>query len=375
MSILYTKTDKSQGSPYTTSMKEVVREFLRLYIQNFRVLLESIEGVPFIIKTNSYNSTYLNIARLIRRAVSRRVKKRGTAVSTQSDTISVAFNPHVQLIFQENPRQFSAKEYEYRRSFTYSLQSYELYAKKHFIILMRNLDYTKQYPNYRIIINFYKRKPIKDFSKELSKAFDHLKRWGVRGYYVFEPTPSRNWLHINLLTIYGRSLDDLKECIRYAFMYVGLTYRKDYHYSIKPIPATDKDYQRVCAYFLKFNGKRKTNRYSPVLFIKGLGLRKTGSFGNWFFKTMGNLWQEHREERREIRLRQALLDFNERMLSGKFNLFDEQKWQRLMDELLILYWQPKRLPILFDEMSEVFSQIDKEFTTEFQKDEFVFFGK
>jgi hypothetical protein len=262
MSVLYTDFSFGQGAPAITSKNDGGRDLTRPL---------------FPIKTNSYNTAHLN---------------------------------NEQFIFQQNPLPTSGIEWEHLRSFTYSLQSYELHAKQHYIQLIRNFDYTKQYPDYHVIVNFYKQMPIEDFRKIQSKAFGYLARWGVSGYYVLEPTLSRNWLHTHLITIYGRSQGDLRECIKLAFTYAGLTYDKDFHIKIFSVGATDKDYKRLCAYILKFNGKRKTNRYTPVLFIKGLGLRKTGSFGKWFAKPNGKIWKEYKEELRKEHERQAWLDFN-----------------------------------------------------------------
>jgi len=210
-----------------------------------------------------------------------------------------------QLIYQKKPRPNSALGWEHRPSFTHSLQSYELAAKKQFILLMRNLAETKQYPGYHVIINFKERMSIKNFAKKRVKAHGYLTKWGVCGYYVQEPTESRNWLHLHMLTIYNGSRSDLKKCIKYAWMMTGLTYGKDFRVKVFPVGATDKDYQRTCCYILKYSGKRKTNRFTPKLFIKNLGLRKTGSFGGWFAKTKKTIWNEYREELRLKREQQA----------------------------------------------------------------------
>ena len=317
MNTVYHNTDNNQGRSAITSKKDdVVRDFVRLYLPHIRELLlriqETQEGTPFFIKTNTFNTAHLDMARHIRKARYKRVKKQVTTVCAQSGSLSQVHNER--LIFQESPLRISGIKYQHLPSFTHSLQSYELYAKKHYIQLIRNLDYTKQYPDYHVIVNFYKRMPIKDFSEKRIKAFGYLARWGVSGHYVLEPTPSRNWLHVHMLAMYGRSRSDLRECIKLAFMFAGLTYDRDFHVKVFSVAKTDKDYRRLCAYILKFNGKRKTNLYTPVLFIKGLGLRKTGSFGKWFTKTKGELWKEYREELRLKHERQAWLDFSKRIV-------------------------------------------------------------
>jgi hypothetical protein len=176
------------------------------------------------------------------------------------------------------------------------LQSYDLAAKKEFIILARNLMHTRQYPDYHVIINFYKRMPVEDFAKMKSRAFAFLTRRKIQGYYAVEPTPSRNWLHIHMMAIYALCEDDLRLCIRLAWESVGLEYGKDFHVKIKTVGATEKDYKRLCAYILKFNGKRETNRFTPILFIKNLRLRKVGSFGKFFAKSKEALWKEYTDE-------------------------------------------------------------------------------
>jgi hypothetical protein len=203
-----------------------------------------------------------------------------------------------QLIYQKSPPEKSATGGEHLRSFTHSLQSYDLAGKKEFTLLMRNFEYTQEYPTHHVIINFYKQMPLGDFSKMKSKAFEYLKRWDVRGYYVLEPFRCRDWIHIHLLAIYGGRIKMLRAFVKYAFTLAGLTYGQDFRVKVLPAGATEKDYVQLCCYILKFNGKRKTNRHEPKLFIKGLGLRKVGSFGKWFAKTKKKLWQEYREELR-----------------------------------------------------------------------------
>jgi hypothetical protein len=224
------------------------------------------------------------------------VKSQVTAESKESDSSSVSFSPNGHLIFQENPRVFSKAEYEHLRSFTYSLQSYELYAKKHYIQLVRNLDYTKQYPDFHIIITFQKQIPVKDFTKMKGKAFVRLTKWKVRGFYVLEATAPQNRLHIHILTIYAGSQDELREFVKLAWESSGLKYMDDFLVKVKPVGATDGDYKRLCGYILKFNGRRATNRHNPRLFIKHLGLRKAGSFGKWYAKSKKLLWEEYTRE-------------------------------------------------------------------------------
>ena len=210
------------------------------------------------------------------------------------------------ILHQKKPRITSGNHpiYKHKRSFTHSPVSYERAGQKEYIILMRNFEYTKEYPNFHVIATFQKQMSIVDFSNIRNIAFTYLGKWKVRGYFVHEPTPSRNGLHIHIATIYGRTQDDLRDCVKYAWEYSGLKYDQDFHVIVKPIAEPDKDYKRLCSYILKFNGKRKTNLRTPRLFIKGLRLRKTGSFGKWFVKTKKELWAEYREEcriRREAR--------------------------------------------------------------------------
>ena len=220
-------------------------------------------------------------------------------------------------IIQLNPRVTSGSRFHYR-SFTHSLEAYERAAKKEYILLMRNLEYTRQYPNFHIIVNFWKRMPIKEFSKMRNHAFDNLKKWEVRGFYVHEPTVSRNWLHIHIAAIYGGHWDDLRNSIKLAWTFAGLIYDRDFQVKVKPVNTTHRDYQRLCAYILKFNGGRATNQ--PVLFIKDLGLRKIGTIGRWFAQSKEKLWQEYREELRQKREQQTgqdIADVNVRLVPSK----------------------------------------------------------
>ena len=130
--------------------------------------------VPFLIENNTYNSTYLNTARLVRIARSRKENNQGTKTCRRYPLVTHPVAPKSnsgQLIYQENPRQKTATGWEHRGSFTHSLQSYELSAKKRYIILMRNFDYTQEYPGFHVHINFFRPIPIKVFSEKRSKAF------------------------------------------------------------------------------------------------------------------------------------------------------------------------------------------------------------
>jgi hypothetical protein len=267
MEPIYTNSDNNQDSPAIISLNEVAAE-----------------EAPFFINNNSHKTAHLNTPVL---------------------PVTGGSGGKGQLIYQENPFPTSGIKWGHVRSFTFSLQSYERAAKRKYILLMRNFDSTKQYPDYHVIITFYRQMPIKDFSKKLSKAFEYLVRWKVRGFYVHEPSPSRNWLHTHMGAIYGGRKNDLRKCVKYALALAGLTYGKDFKVKVKPFISTSKDFRRFCAYILKFNGKRKTNPQTPVLFVKGFGLRKTGSFGKWFVKPQWQLWEEYLKELRMKRAQQA----------------------------------------------------------------------
>jgi hypothetical protein len=220
--------------------------------------------------------------------------------------LSLIFINSTQIIRQMNPRITSGNHpiYKLIRSFTRSLISYERAAKKEYIILMRNFVCTQLFPDFHVIISIKKKMSIHVLSDMKTKVFANLAKWNVSGYYVFEPTLKRNGLHIHIVTKYFRSVDDLKLCIKIAFELAGLKYGTDFHFNVIPFTPTFRDFKRLCSYILKFNGSRQTNLRIPRLFIPGLRLRKTGSFGKWFVKTKGELWQEHKEEcriRREAR--------------------------------------------------------------------------
>jgi hypothetical protein len=210
-----------------------------------------------------------------------------------------------QILRQQNLRQTSGKHpiYGRKRSFTHSLESYELYAKKTYIQLMRNFVLTQQFLDYHVIVKFKKQMSIKSFSEKRTKAHGYLAKWKVSGFYVHEPSKSRNSLHVHSITIYKGGHDEIRDCFILAWTQSGLVYKQDFQVVVKPVGATFTDYKRLCAYILKFNGRRRFNLREPRLFIKGLGLRKTGSFGKWFAKDKGEIWREYREEcriRREL---------------------------------------------------------------------------
>ena len=217
------------------------------------------------------------------------------------------------IIIQANPRATAGNNplYKDKPSFTYAWDSYERAARREYIKLMRNLVDMQQYPGYHVIVNFYNPMPVKIFIEKRSRAHGYLARWKIRGYYVHEPTRFRDWLHIHMMAIYGGGRKDLRECIKIAWELAGLKYGNDFRVKVFPVGATIKDYRRLCAYILKFNGKRKKNRYTPDLFCTGLGLRKIGTIGKWFAKTKGKIWKEYLEELRLMHEQQAGKDIAE----------------------------------------------------------------
>jgi hypothetical protein len=199
-------------------------------------------------------------------------------------------------LIQQNPRATSVGIHAHRRSFTHSLESYEMAAKRVYILLVRNLEATNRCVNFHVIIGFHNPKPIKDFSNTRNKAFNSLKQWKVRGFYVHEATESTMaLLHIHVAVIYDGEREDLRKLIKYAFILAGLEYDKDFHVKIQSVDSSVEDCKRLFSYILKFSGRRAIRR-TPELFIKNLGLHKTGTFGKWFVKPQAVLWKEYREE-------------------------------------------------------------------------------
>jgi len=188
-------------------------------------------------------------------------RKKNSHVQTVKLSSLIHINNN-QVIRQNNPRLTSGNHhlYKHKRSPTYSLESYELAAKKEYIIQMLNFEYTQQYPGFHVIITFQKMMSIQSFSEKRNKALEYLAKWKVSGYYVHEPAKSHNGIHIHTLTIYNGTEEDLRECVKLAWILSGMKYEQDFHVIIKPVTQTYRDFKRLCAYILKFNGKRKTNR-------------------------------------------------------------------------------------------------------------------
>ena len=185
---------------------------IRPHVQNIQVLLTLVivltigGGLPFLIENNTYKTAYLNTTRLIRIARNRKENNQGTKTCRRYPVVTHPVVPKSnseQLIYQETTRKKTVAGWEHCRSFTHSLQSYELSAKKRYIILMRNFDYTQEYPGFHVHINFFRPMPIKVFSEKRSKAFEFLARRKIRGFYVHEPTRKRNWLHIHTAEVTG----------------------------------------------------------------------------------------------------------------------------------------------------------------------------
>ena len=57
-----------------------------------------------------------------------------------------------------------------------------------------------------------------------------------------------------------------------------------------------------------YNGRRKHKRRVPLLFQKGLSIRKTGMIGKWFAKGKGKLWKEYRDECEQRRMKRNKYD-------------------------------------------------------------------
>ena len=351
---LYTETNNNQDTPTIISSNNDVSKGGVCNPDACK------EGEPFLTETNSDNVTHLNITRVASNTNGNNQRVTVYRQDQQDTHTGLSRSNNEPLIFQDNPYPTSGIGNELMRSFTFSLQSYELAAKKRYILLMRNFDYSKQYPDYHAVINFLKRMPIENFSKKRRIAFEYLKRWGTRGYYVHAPTLSRNFLHVHMLAIYGGSKEDLQTCIKLAFTIAGLTYGKDFRVKVFPVGATDKDFKRLCSYVLKFNGKRKTNRYTPVLFSRNLGLHKTGSFGKWFVKPQRNIWNKYRAQLRLKHNRKAWLDFCLRIPSGKYRESYERMWTRYIEEVGKLIRKIGRRPLEWEECCEVFTQINQD---------------
>ena len=209
-------------------------------------------------------------------------------------------------LYQENPRVLTSRIRSARswwRNYTCSLESYERAARKEFILLMRNFMYTQKFPDFHTIIVFHNPMSIKEFSKIRNQAFAKLAKEGVRAFYVHEPS-KKSWLHIHALTIFDGNKNSLRTLVKEVFMETGLEYGrdKDFHVNIKLVNPTFKDYWRLCCYILKFKGRRKHKRRIPLLFQKGLSIRKTGMIGKWFAKDKGKLWEEYRDECEQRRM-------------------------------------------------------------------------
>ena len=217
-------------------------------------------------------------------------------------------------LHQENPS-WSIGIHHWR-NFKKSLHSYELAVKKQYIILMRNYEITNQLPDYHVFINFLTPMVLDDFKAARSKAFETLSKLGVRAFYVHEPG-RESWLHIHSLMIFDRSKNVLRNHIREAFESTGLVYKQDFKVTVKAMNKTEKDFRRLSSYILKFNGKRKYNLHTPLLFLEEISLRKVGQFGKWFAKGKGKIWEEHREKCRKRR------ELREQTENGHTTSFDE----------------------------------------------------
>jgi hypothetical protein len=312
--------DRHTGIRLLRSFRQSIQSILTL-LQNLR------EGAPFLNSNNSPDTAHFNTPTPAVDASGESEKNQATGASRYTPPKNHTFSQPVDegLIFQKYPLKTSTPHPEYgpRKSFTHSQDAYDRAARREYILQLRNFAYTKEYPNFHVIANFYKQMPMKDFTKMMSKAFKYLKGWGVRAYFVFEPTRTQNWVHLHLMVIYDGSLDELRGCFKYALMLAGSEYSRDFLVKVKAVGATLQDYWTLCAYILKFNGRRETNRFTPLMFVKGLGLRKIGAI-NWFAKPKKELWAEYLAE---LRLKYG----NKKCFFEETNVLTSQGWKSVKD--------------------------------------------
>jgi len=200
--------------------------------------------------------------------------------------------PFIHRLYQENPRKTSSKPHW--RNFCHSLESYEKAAGKEYQILQRHFFHTHRYPDFHLIVNFHSPMVIKDFSGIRNMAFGYLAKQSVKAFYVHEPS-RESWIHIHALVIFDNK-EYLRDVVKAAFTKAGLVYGRDFHVKVLSVSATGADFQYLCSYILKFNGGRTYKFHKPLLFLKGLKIRKVGTIGKWFTLSKKVLWDEYIEE-------------------------------------------------------------------------------
>ena len=180
------------------------------------------------------------------------------------------------------------------KSWTETVQGYLNEAQNLTTCLIRNRELTRQ--RYTWFLTIYvdvimQPKAINDWWK---KATRNLKRNGIVAIWVREPTRT-NKVHYHLLLRSNHSRDELEKNIEISLPNRTLG---RWHKNFKPVRRKDG---RLLRYITKAKTSGKTKagiqvadlyRKKRLLFKSGLGIRKVGTIGNFWFKNRDFVWKD-----------------------------------------------------------------------------------
>ena len=196
-------------------------------------------------------------------------------------------------IFQQKPLWSKSSNFKLK-SWTETVQGYLNEAQKLTTCLIRNRELARQ--PYTWFLTIYvdvimKPKAINDWWRQASR---NLHRNGVVALWVREPTRT-NKVHYHLLLRSTHSRDDLETIIEKSLPSRTLG---RWHKNFKPVKKRDG---RLLRYITKAktSGKTKAKVYvadlyrkKRLLFKSGIGIRKVGTIGKFWFKSRESIWKD-----------------------------------------------------------------------------------
>lgn len=204
-------------------------------------------------------------------------------------------------IFQQKPLWTQSSTFKLK-SWTETVAGYLNEAQKLTTCLIRNRELARN--PYTWFLTIYvdvimQPKAINDWWK---KAVRNLKRKGVVAIWIREPTRT-NKVHYHLLLRSTHSKDDLEQIIEESLPSRTLG---RWHKNLKPVKKRDG---RLLRYITKAKtaGKTKSGIYvadlyrrKRLLFKSGLGIRKVGTIGKFWFKSREAIWNDVKAKEKRI---------------------------------------------------------------------------
>jgi hypothetical protein len=232
------------------------------------------------------------------------------------DSCTLFRSPGPEILYQIysikcNPDKKPAK---WRKSFTYTLESYQRKAWEQYNLVLMNL----RRPEHEIIVNYLEEFYIEEIQDKFRLIKEYLQKQQIIAFSVVEITRDKskiwpiNQIHYHFLITSNNagsiSENLLREVFKEACRYAGLVPDAPdtinvpdapnqnciVHYSPIPDPKRDRDrygnlltydqaFNKRVRYILKCNTMRK-----PILFRSGTGINKIASIGRYFINPDGS---------------------------------------------------------------------------------------